>query len=301
MAGPFKPVVTRASTITSTIKRHNHGGVIMKNKQISDPAESVDTLLRHTFKDDVPIAVEQQMKRQLSQFREKMETAHRQAPVKSTMSFFNRLTDVIRREVNRWSPGAVKQGVMVFASIVLLALGSLATFTGSGNDLGHSVSSLSTEAFTIKQLRRADSMECSLKFMKESGETLTYTIHRFPSGKYRVQYKDHVRRKSGTLWLPAHETGGKTVDPLVKPAVQFLSRAGLENQLAGKWNLRRYKPQGTGTDDCDWGHFSIAGPGGRTRIDFTIDMCTALPSRIDRTRIDGKEKVTMLAEFKWNI
>lgn len=249
---------------------------------MNNKANSVDDLLKSTFTDDIPVDLHIKMNDQFKDLRENIQTTPRRS---NWLSAIFSLLDTI--------PRPALQGAMVFASLTLMVLGTLVGFGGSNNPISNSVASLSTEAYTIKQLRRVGSMECSLRVVDESGNTTAYTIHRSAGEKYRVAVDGQE------FQIDANSLDTQTLDPRLRPVVQFLSRTGLEHQLTGRWELRQFSPGETGKPRCQMGDFTIASA--RTRTDFSIDMCTALPSRLDHTRFNGNVRVTMMAQFKWDI
>jgi hypothetical protein len=272
----------------------------------------IDDLLRQTLKDDLPPEIESEMKKQLVLFREKMEQSEQQCR-KETKGALWRLFHGEGLKGMKWM---FKKQVLASASIIMVVLGALLQITGPRSILAESISLLKTSVLVSDEVSRAVSMEYSMQMPAENGQHFEYSIQWLSSNLTKVQIKKPNQNIVKTMWISEEEITiadhtTKTVrkvkkikqinDPQFQPLLGLLSPLDVVEQMEGKWRLKQYKQHG----DCEMGTFTIATPEEKTYLEFTVDLCTFLPTNFKKfplypTKENGKGKILMNVNFKWN-
>ena len=150
----------------------------------------------------------------------------------------------------------------------------------------------------------------------ENEQHLKYSIQWLSPNLIRVQIKKPNQNIVKTMWISEEEitiadhstnTQRKVKkmkqinDPQFQPIMGLLSPLNLVERLDGKWRLKQYAQQG----DCEMGTFTIAIPEEKILLEFTVDLCTFLPTNFkeflaDSTKENGTGKILMNVNFKWN-
>lgn len=282
----------------------------MKKENLND--QRIDEFLKQALKDDLPPEVERKMKRQLTLFREKMETKRPQRETE-TMSFLWRFLSGQRVE---WGQHILKRGVVALASIIVVVLGIHMQTTGAQGGLAESLTALGTSASVFNQVHRVESMECLINIYDKNKETLKYSIQWLSPNKTRAHLEKPGEIPFKTMWIKDQEItivdhmkntirNVKNMEQIKNSQFQsilsFLSPSLLEESLQGHWVLKQFKQQ----EGYESGIFDVINQEERTRMEVTIDMSTNLPATIkkllpDPTRTRGEGTVFMNISFKWN-
>jgi hypothetical protein len=297
MAFPLNPSITK-------------GGIQMKEENLNE--KKIDKFLKKALKDDLPPEVERKMKRQLTEFRERIETkrAHRET---ETASFLWRLLSGQRVE---WGQYMLKRGVVALASIIVVVLGIHMQTTGAQGGLAESLTALGTSASVFSQVRGVESMECLINIHDKNKETLQYSIQWLPPNKTRARLEKPGEIPFQTMWIKDQEIAivdhangtirnienmEKIKDSPFQPILDFLSPSLVEEKLQGQWILKQFKQQ----EDHEWGIFDVINLEERTRMEVTINMSTHLPVTLkkivlDPSRARGEGAIFINVSFKWN-
>jgi len=282
----------------------------MKKENIDD--KRIDKILKETLKDDLSLKMERKMKRQLIEFREKMEGKRPQSETE-TSSFLWRLLSGERME---WGQHILKRGVVALASIIVVILGIRMQTTGAQGGLSESLTALGTSASVFNQLRNVESMECLINIYDKDKETLKYYIQWLSPDKTRAHLEKPGEIPFKTMWIKDQEITivdhasktthkVKSIEQIQETPFQnvmsFLSPLLLEERLQGQWVLKQFKQQ----EDCEWGIFDVINPEEGRRMEVTINMSTDLPVTLKKLLPGpGKEKgertFFMDVYFEWN-
>jgi len=272
----------------------------------------IDDLLKQTLKDDLPPELESRMKKQLKLFREKMEQPQQQRR-KETNGILWRL---FHGEGLKWMQWMVKKQVLAPASIIMVVLGAVLHITGPSSVLAESISLLKTSVIVSDRVNHARSMECSMQVPAENDQHLKYFIQWLSPNLTRVQVKNQNQDIIKTMWISEEEITiadhttsilrkvekvSQIGDPEFQHALGLLSPFDLVERMEGKWRLKQYKQHG----DCEWGIFTVAIPEEKTLLEFTVDLCTFLPTNFkkflkDPKKESGEGKILMNVNFRWN-
>jgi len=222
----------------------------MKPKQLDDTA--LKELLRKTLADDLPPDVAAGMRERLDRFRELTQK-------KETPSFVPLF--LLRRTA--WAA----------LSVLMLVSGGLLQGLGSRSPLTDRLSAIGTSEIVSRRLTTVDSMSCSARVSKSDG---TFLLYKIVWRQDRGTIVD-VEGPNGTP-LGKFEVGGssRSLDPLLRNVVPLLDPSALGGLLSGEWRVVRVSREA----GCDIGTYATLGADGRTAVEFTIDTCKDLPTRI---------------------
>ena len=285
-------------------------GIKMNKENLKN--QKMDKILKKALKDDLPPEAERKMKRQLTQFREKME-GKRQLSEIETSSFLWRLLSGQRVE---WGQYILKRGVVALASIIVVVLGIHMQTKGAQGGLAESLTALGTSASVFDQVRHAESMECLIIIHDKNGETFKYSIQWLSPDKTRAHLKKPGEIPFQSMWIKDQkitivdhisntirtvENMEKINDSPFQPISGLLSPLLLEERLQGQWIFKQFKQQ----ENHEWGIFDVINLEERTRMEVTINMSTHLPVTIKRlvpdpTRTRGEGDIFINISFKWN-
>jgi hypothetical protein len=272
----------------------------------------IDDLLRQTLKDDLTSELESRMKKQLILFREKMEQSGRVRRKETNRALWG----LIHGEGLKGMKWMFKKQVLASASIIMVVLGAVLQITGPRSVLAESISLLKTSVLVSDEMSRAVSMEYSMQVPAENGQSFEYYIQWISSNLTRVQIKKPNQNIVKTMWISEEEITivdhaanimrkvkkiKQINDPQFQPVMGLLSPVDVMERMDGKWQLKQYTQRG----DCEMGTFTIAIPEEKTFMEFTIDLCTFLPTNFKKflaypTEEKGDGKILMNVNFKWN-
>jgi len=236
----------------------------------------LESLLKRTLTDDLPPDVAAGLRERLDRFRERAgEKARRSgAP-----------TFLVRRAA--WAA----------ISILMLVSGSLLQGLGSRSPLADRVSAIGTSQTVSRLLATAQTMSCSARVLQDDGSFLIYEITRLENRGTMVVVKGPdgaVREK----YEAAEEDLSHA--PLLRPVTSILDPAALRDLLSGDWRFIRFSQEGK----CHEGTYTSTSPDARMGLEFTIDLCTYLPVRINASesaplKAGGTGKILWEARFEF--
>lgn len=272
----------------------------------------IDDLLKQTLKDDLPPELESRMKKQLQLFQKKLE----QSQKKRREEINSSLRRLFQAEGLKWMKLIFKKQVLAPASIIMVVLGTVLQMTGPRSVLAESISSLKTSVLVSDEVSHAGSMEYSMEVAAEKDQHLEYSIQWLSSNLTKVQIKKPNQDIVKTMWISEEEItiadhATNTLrkvkkmqqinDQQLLPVLGLLSPLDLVERMDGKWRLKQYAQHG----DCELGTFTITIPEEKILLEFTVDLCTFLPTNFkefcaDPTKENGEGKILMNVNFKWN-
>jgi hypothetical protein len=282
----------------------------MKEENLNE--KKIDKFLKRALKDDLPPEVERKMKRQLTEFRERMESKRPERETE-TASFLWRVLSGQRVE---WGQYMLKRGVVAIASIIVVVLGIHMQTTGAQGGLAESLTALGTSASVFNQVSAVESMECLINIHDKNKETLQYSIQWLPPNQTRARLEKPAGIPFQTMWIKDQEITivdhmnntirkVEDIEKIRNSPFQlisdFLSPSLVEEKLQGQWILKQFKQQ----EDHEWGIFDIINLEERTRMELAINMSTHLPITLkkivlDPTRTRGEGAIFINVTFKWN-
>jgi hypothetical protein len=278
------------------------------NKTRTDESD-IDTLLQQVLADDLSAEAEIRMHRRLLSFRRSVE----QYEGRSASGVLR--ADSRPRPRGQWVPWRLRKEALAFSSAVMMVAGCMMHLGGYHGVLADSISRLKVMVAVSEQLSRATSMDCSIRTPVAGGGILHHRVRWAQPGKTRVDVEE-AGQTGKTLWI----VDGKAViadyaagslstvasiaqlqDPLLPPALAFLSPAALAQRMGEKHQLKQaVRQDGTGPNA-----FLFAGKDDREVIEIGIDERTYLPTSLRRFQPDsipgGQERSLLLeAQFTWN-
>ncbi len=279
-------------------------------KEKSDNHE-MDGLLKEVLKDDLPPEVENRMKRQFIQFREKID----QHKLKSRMKTGMIGRRLFRQETWRWTHWMLKKEILAFSSIIMIALGGFMHLSGHSSAFAESFSMLRTSVSVWEQVRHVASMECTVQVPTHNSKSLAYSIQWISPDMTRVDVRSAAEITT-TLWMlderfiiadrvnnTLHKAGSfvQIKDPMFQPVMEFLSPDELAERIYRSWQPVQYKQQierGRGT-------FAFTNHEEKTLLEMTIDLNTYLPVKIskflqDSLKAGEERKLALEVHFTWN-
>ena len=158
----------------------------------------------------------------------------------------------------QWVRWAFRKEILAFSSVVLMLLGSVMHLGGYQSALAHSISRLKVVVAISERLYRATSMDCTMLIQGAGGETRHYRVRWGPPGVTRVDIAAGGRTEQ-TLWISngavsiadyargsLPPTMGATTpqDPLLQPALAFLTPAILAQRMDERYGLKASRASG---------------------------------------------------------
>jgi hypothetical protein len=251
------------------------------------PDDEVDRLLREALVDDLPEALE-------SELRGEARRAWRRAASASRRSrWWNRL-----RVPVGWRP-LRPQPALVAAALAMLGVGAVMQAAPAPPEVVESFLARQAWASTSRALGRATAMECTVDLADERGQRLSYRVSWRAPGETRVRLEgpagssQHTLHRAGdgsSVLMRVARRDNALLDPELRPARAYLSPSALAGRLDAPWRptpAHQRTPPSVAV-------FFVGTPGsGRT---VTIDTATHLPLRLDAADRDGR---TQAAVCRW--
>lgn len=262
----------------------------------------LDDLIRQTLKDDLPAETEMRMQAQLDAMREKMLLSQRQHLTKTDK------TPAFRRPF--------RHEVLAWSAFIMVILGSFLYINGSQSVLTGNISALGTSVSVLDRVNRSQSMDSSLRWVSPSGISLTYRIQWRAPDITRIQIYNPAPMLLKTLWITPDNitiTNDQTnqqnrigsinqiTDQDFLAVMNYISPQILAEQINGTWRLKQYQYR----QDCEQGEFRIASLEEDYPLHLTVDLCTYLPTRIQKVlpvsrEISPQGEPIMDIRLKWN-
>lgn len=280
------------------------------NKENSNN-QKIDDLLKNVLKDDLPPETESRMKRQLIQFRKKIEQPERQQRMNINM-VWRRL---FRKEAWQWTQWVLKKEILAFLSIIMVVIGGFMHISGHPSALAESFSMLKMSVSVSEEVRYTSSMECTMRVLAEEGEISTYSILWLSPNMTRVDFckTDEINK---ILWildgditivdcventLHKFKSIAQIRHSVFQPVIGFHSPVELAELIYRRWHPEQYELE----EGPDGGTFTFTNHEENAFLEMTVDLNTYLPTNIGKFLLDsaktGEEKrLVMEAHFTWN-
>ena len=271
-------------------------------KKNNKTKSKLDDLIIQAFKDDLPAETEMRMQAQMEAMREKMLPSQRQHPPKADkIAAFRR---------------PFRQEILAWAAFIMVILGSFLYIIGSQSALTGNISALGTAVSVMDRVSRSQSMENSLRLVSHEGISLNYRIQWRAPDITRIQIYNPAPMLLKTLWITPDNitiTNDQTkqqnrigsIDQITDrdflPVMNYISPQILVEQINGTWRLKQYQYR----QDCEQGEFRIASLEEDYPLHLTVDLCTYLPTRIQKVlpvsrEISPQGEPIMDIRLKWN-
>jgi hypothetical protein len=243
--------------------------------------DEVDRLLREALADDMPEALESELRRDARR-------AWRRAAAEPRRA---RWWDGLGIRAG-WRP-LLPQPALVAAALAMLAAGTVMQAAPAPPEVVESFLGRQAWASTSRALGRATAMECTLDLAEERGQRLGYRVSWRTPGEARVRLDGPTGSSEHTLRVPGDGSSVLTraarrdtalPDVVLRPARAYLSPSALGSVLDATW-----RPVPGGADVIPGTEAFVVGPGaGPPGLTVTIDVATHLPLRLDATDRDGR-------------
>ncbi len=272
---------------------------------------NLDHLLLETFKDDMPAEVERAMKKQLDQFRQKMEQTAAQKTGADRKMFRGaaKLKDIL------WAHFLFRKEALLVVSLLMIVLGSFIQSSGFSNQLSENLSVLGTSVVVSDQMNRSHSMVCSIQMPQENAKPLHYSIQWLSPNMSKIQVKDYRDTLLKTLWFseediviadhmndrvyreryPAHLN-----DPMIQPIRGYLTPMELRERMSGEWKFKQTDQKGERGLET----FTVLLPDEKALLEVVVDLHTYLPVSIKKilpAEEQGQKKIVMHVQYTWNV
>ena len=253
------------------------------------PDDEVDRLLREALADDLPAALEGELRRE-TRIAWRRAASERPARWQDWLGF-----PVGWRRVR-------PQPALVAAALVMLAAGAVMQAAPPPPDVLESFQGRQASALTARALGRATAMECAVVLDDERRHRVSYRIDWRAAGETRVRSDGGAGAAEWALHLPgagpsvltpsSAEREGASLDPALQPVRAYLSPAALGVRLAVSWQ------PASGLESTTPGIrvFSVGSRPGLPALTVVIDVATHLPLRLEATDREGR---TQTAVCRW--
>jgi hypothetical protein len=270
----------------------------MNKRDASRP--DLDSLLKQALKDDIPPGAEARMNRLFRSLKSTIKPTEPGAAPQLWM----------------WGRTDLRGQVLAFASAVLLIGGGVLHLSGNQSVLAHSVERLKMVVTVSAGLRRATSMDCTVRVPRAGQVQSSYHVRWGVAGATRVDMDSSGGRPEQTLWIPDETVSmvpyariaarpasisGTPRDPVWQPALEFLTPALLAHHMEKKYGLIQARHwDGAGRDEV-----LLVGQENQCVIEITVDTRTYLPKTLKKYwlnsgRAGGDRTCLEEVGFQWN-
>jgi hypothetical protein len=195
-----------------------------------------------------------------------------------------------------WARWVFRKEALIYASAVVLILGSVMRFDGNQSALANSIARLKVIIDVSARLNGTTSMDCSVLTSGTGGENSSYRIRWGASDITRVD-RESTEGVRQTLWI-----SNTTVPPgpIWQPAMEFLTPAILSRHIEEPYGLMQAGPRAV----AEPAEFLLVGRENQYVIEIAIDERTYLPKTLKKYVPDsgtGEARICVLeARFLWN-
>jgi outer membrane lipoprotein-sorting protein len=246
--------------------------------------DEVDRLLREALADDLPEALESELRREARR-------AWRRAASEPRRGRWPEWLGVPAT----WRP-LLPQPALVAAALAMLAAGAVMQAAPAPPEVVESFRGRQASARVARALGRATAMECTVDLAGEGGQRLRYRVSWRAPGETRVRREEPAGSSEHTVHLPGNGSSvlmraarrdTALVDPVLRPARAFLSPSALAERLDAPW-----RPAPTPDRTPPGVAVFLVGTPGRGQ-GVTIDTATHLPLRLEATDRDGRAQTAV--------
>lgn len=256
------------------------------NKQSMDDSE-LDAFLGRVMKDDLPPDAKSAMNRRFLRFREGLDRSGQERADQDSS----------------WRSMPLWRQALGAAAAALIIVGFVMQLRGSPTALAHSIGQLKAIAAVSAGLKRATSMECTVRQTDRDGAPTLYRIQWRATSGARIDMES-----SGgvhTLWVPRKTISAAVVgmipaldagmqEPVWRPALEFASPVTLSRQMEIRYGLMQ------GGRMSAAGEFTIVGREGPQNIEIIVDSQTYLPIVLRKLSRGPNPRALIEARFRWN-
>ena len=185
-----------------------------------------------------------------------------------------------------------RQEVLAFAAAVMLIAGGVMHLSGNQSVLAHSIERLKIVVTVSAGLRRATSMDCTVRVRGVQRDQSSYRVRWGETGVTRVDL-NATGRGERTLWvqdetvsmapyarMAVHSAATVTMprDPVWQPALEFLTPGILAQHVETRYGLIQAERRDRAGQD----ELLLVGQENQQVIEITVDARTYLPIKLKR-------------------
>jgi hypothetical protein len=271
----------------------------------------IEHLLQQTLEDDLPPDVQITMKKQLDQFRKKMEEDATQKALAERK--------ILRRKPPirglRWAQLLFSKEVLVVLSLLMIVLGGFIQSSGSSNQLTEYLSVLGTSVAVSNEMSRSHSMECTIQMPRDNKQPLHYLIQWLSPNLSKIQVKESENILLKTIWLSEEELiiadhvndrvynegyAALFNDPVIRPVLGYLAPAELAERMYGEWKTDQTEQKGK----CEQRTFTISLPNEKALLEVAVDLRTFLPVSLKKilpSEEQTDQRLILNVRYTWNV